>query len=118
MTGATSTYRPAPNRKFDVGDSVTVQIGYPAGHCRVPYYIRGKSGEIERICGAFPDPETRAYGEDGLPERILYRVRFSQTHVWPTYAGPQYDTIELEIYEHWLNQAEERAEGSEKSNGK
>ena len=41
-----------------------------------------------------------------LPEavraEVLYRVRFLQTHVWPGYAGPANDVIEMEIYEHWL----------------
>lgn len=102
MTLEPSSYRPAPDHMFKIGDAVAVQNGYPAGHCRVPFYIRGKQGEVERICGAFPNPETRAYGEDGTPQPILYRIRFDQRHVWPDYNGPAQDTIELEIYEHWL----------------
>ncbi len=94
-----------PVHRFDIGDRVTIKSGHPPGHRRTPNYIRGKTGEIERICGAFPNPEERAYGFDGLPERVLYRVRFKQTHVWPNYDGPDADIIEMEIYEHWLEPA-------------
>ncbi len=97
-----STYTPAPVHHFAVGDTVVVKRAFPPGHRRTPTYIRGKRGVIERICGAYPNPEELAYGFDGLPARVLYRVRFLQTHVWPGYAGPASDIIEMEIYEHWL----------------
>ena len=35
----------------------------------------------------------------------LYRCRFKQMDVWDNYSGQDSDTIELEIYEHWLNDA-------------
>ena len=98
----TSTYTPAPNHRFKAGDKVTIKTAHPPGHRRTPTYIRGKQGVIERICGAYPNPEELAYGFDGLPAKVLYRVRFLQTHVWPGYAGPPNDIIEMEIFEHWL----------------
>ncbi len=97
-----STYVPAPDRRYNVGDGVVVKRTFPPGHRRTPQYIRGKQGVIERVCGAYPNPEELAYGFNGLPEKVLYRVRFSQSHVWPGYAGPASDVIEMEIYEHWL----------------
>ena len=97
-----STYTPAPTHRYNVGDTVRVKRTFPPGHRRTPHYIRGKPGVIERICGAYPNPEELAYGFDGLPAKVLYRVRFLQAHVWPGYAGPVNDVIELEIYEHWL----------------
>jgi len=48
------------------------------------------------------DPEELAYGFDGEPRRVLYRVRFRQRDVWPAYDSPSEDFIEVEIYEHWL----------------
>ena len=87
------------------GDAVEVIVSHPPGHRRTPFYIRGKSGVVERYCGAFPNPEERAYGFDGLPARHLYRVRFKQTDVWPGYNGPQHDLLELEVFEHWLRRA-------------
>jgi nitrile hydratase len=106
-----SSYTPAPGHRFSVGDRVRVKRLNPPGHRRTPYYIRGKSGMIERICGTFPNPEELAYGFDGEPAKVLYRVRFAQKHVWPDYAGPECDIIELEIYEHWLEPDEPAGAG-------
>ena len=39
------------------------------------------------------------------PARSLYRVRFRQADIWPDYAGPPADSVEVEIYEHWLEPA-------------
>lgn len=91
--------------QFQVGDRVRVDTRYPKGHIRTPFYIRGKTGTVERICGAFRDPEALAYGKDGLPKRPLYRVRFPQAAIWPDYAGRPQDSIDVEIYEHWLERA-------------
>lgn len=89
-------------RRFEVGDRVTVRAAYPIGHVRTPYYIRGKSGVIERICGAYANPEELAYARSGLPKQPLYRVRFRQADVWRDYQGPDSDTVDIEIYQHWL----------------
>ena len=87
---------------FKQGDPVRVIDSHPPGHRRTPYYIRGKVGEIERVCGEFPNPEELAYGFDGLPKKSLYRVRFRQKDVWSDYSGPTEDTVDVDIYEHWL----------------
>ena len=91
--------------QFDVGDRVTVrdlaaETGL-RGHMRAPAYCRGHSGEVERLCGVFGNPETLAYGGDGTCPAAV-PGRFRQTEVWPYYAGPADDTIEIEIYQHWL----------------
>lgn len=91
--------------RFFPGARVRVRKARPPGHIRTPFYVRGKVGAVERICGAFPNPEELAYGRDGLPRRPLYRVRFPQRVIWPDYAGPDHDTVDIEIYEHWLEAA-------------
>ena len=90
---------------YRTGDKVRVALAHPPGHRRVPSYIRGKVGQIERYCGTFRNPEELAYGFDGHPDRPLYRVRFRQREVWPDYEGPDSDTVDLEIQEHWLSPA-------------
>ena len=92
--------------RFRPGDRVKVRRAFPPGHLRTPWYIRGRTGEIERICGAFANPEELAYNRPGLPRQPLYRVRFRQAELWPDYAGRPEDTIEIEIYQHWLEPEE------------
>jgi nitrile hydratase subunit beta len=88
--------------KFIPGEPVAVRAVYPLGHVRTPYYIRGKRGVIERLCGAYRNPEELAYARPGLPRQPLYRVRFLQRDVWPEYRGRGDDTVDIEIYQHWL----------------
>jgi nitrile hydratase len=88
--------------RYAVGSTVSVRRGSPPGHIRTPYYIRGKSGTVERVCGEFRDPQELAYGRSGEPKQVLYRVRFAQRDVWPDYAGAADDTIDIELYEQWL----------------
>jgi nitrile hydratase len=92
--------------RFAVGDRVRVRRAFPPGHVRTPYYIRGRAGVIERVLGRFGNPEELAFGRSGEPKQVLYRVRFRQQDVWPGYAGSALDTVDIEIYEHWLEPAE------------
>lgn len=91
---------------FSVGEKVRIRASHPPGHRRTPHYVRGKTGVIERYCGTFRNPEELAYGFDGTPERELYRVRLAQTDLWPDYEGAPGDTLDLEIYDHWLEKLE------------
>lgn len=88
--------------RFRPGERVRVRRAYPPGHVRTPWYARGHTGVVERICGEFANPEELAYARDGLPRRPLYRVRFLQSELWGDYVGRPSDTVDIEIYEHWL----------------
>jgi len=68
-------------------------------------YIQGKIGAVERVHGDYRNPESLAYGGDGLPKQPLYLVRFPQSHLWRTYAGAAQDQLLMDIYEHWLKPA-------------
>lgn len=87
---------------FGVGDRVRVRVAFPPGHVRTPFYCRGKTGVIERLCGAFANPEELAYNRSGLPAQPLYRVRFAAHALWPDHAERRGDAVEIEIYQHWL----------------
>ncbi|HEV8027343.1 MAG TPA: SH3-like domain-containing protein [Stellaceae bacterium] len=91
--------------RFAPGARVSVRRADPPGHLRTPWYIRGHVGVIERLCGAFANPEELAYNRPGVPKQPLYRVRFRQREVWPDYRGSAEDKIEVEIYQHWLEPA-------------
>jgi nitrile hydratase subunit beta len=88
--------------RFRVGDRVEVRKIFPVGHVRTPLYIRGKAGVVERLCGIYGNPEELAYARSGQPRQPLYRVRFLQSEIWPEYRGNTADSIDVEIYQHWL----------------
>lgn len=89
--------------EFHPGDRVLVREDFPPGHIRTPVYVRGKTGIVKRKFGAFPNPEVLALGRDGMPAKALYEVRFRQKDLWTDYSGPDADTVDIDIYEHWLN---------------
>lgn len=97
MTVAAAKYKP--------GDRVRVRAGAPPGHARTPGYIRGKIGRVESLHGAFRNPESLAYGGQGLPRQPLYLVGFNQAGVWGSYGGSPRDMLYVDIYEHWLEPA-------------
>jgi len=76
---------------LEVGQRVRVAAREHPGHHRTPGYLKGRVGTVERCHGSFTNPETRAYGDSGLPEKALYLVRFDNGV--PVYA---------DIFEHWL----------------
>lgn len=90
---------------YRVGDRVRVRRAYPPGHVRTPWYIRGQEGVVERICGSFRNPEELAYGRLNTEVVPLYRVRFQQSAIWPDYTGGARDTVDIELYQHWLERA-------------
>ena len=91
--------------KYEPGASVRVADRPHAGHHRTPSYLKGKTGVVERVHDSFTNPETRAYGADGLPVERLYLVRFAQAELWPGYAGESADRLYADVFEHWLEAA-------------
>ncbi len=102
MKGAPPRFRP--------GDRVRVRADSPPGHVRTPSYVKGKVGVVDRLHGAFRNPETLAYGGDGLPEQPLYMVCFQQADLWRRYPAGAGDQVLVDLYEHWLEPAQQREE--------
>lgn len=86
------------------GQRVRVSARMPVGHHRTPGYLKGKSGTVRRVHGAFTNPEGRAYGADGLPKLTLYQVAFAQHELWPSYHGDDRDILCVDLFEHWLEE--------------
>ena len=84
---------------------VRVKPMMPPGHVRTPIYLRGKVGTIERSLGEFPNPEDLAYGRPATA-KPLHRVRFTMAEIWGADAENPDDTLDAEIYEHWLEPAD------------
>ena len=88
------------------GDRVRLKAMAPPGHVRTPWYLRGKTGVIERDLGDTEDPEALAYGRAGETSVRLYRVRFDMGEVWGGGAERPADKIDAEIFENWLEAAD------------
>ncbi len=82
-------------------ETVRIRAMFPPGHIRAPFYLRGKTGTVERKLGRFGNPEALAYGQKSSSQD-LYRVRFTMAEVWGDAAENPTDTIDAEIYGHWL----------------
>jgi nitrile hydratase len=91
--------------RFCVGSRVRVLDLAIEGHVRVPAYVRGKAGVVERYCGPYLNPEELAFGRAAGPAMHLYQVEFLQNALWERYEGDQGDRLFIEIYEHWLEAA-------------
>jgi nitrile hydratase len=88
---------------FQTGDTVRVLTRSPIGHYRVPAYLRGKRGRIERIITPRGiDNEEEAYGRNAGSKRYYYRIAVPMTEIWPDYAGPSHDSLRIEVFETWL----------------
>ncbi len=92
--------------RYRPGQKVRVAPRRHEGHHRTPAYLKGKHGTVERVHARFRNPETHAYGTDGLPEQPLYLVSFPQLDVWPNYRGTAGDRVYADVFEHWLEEAE------------
>lgn len=73
--------------RFAVGDRVRMRPEPVAHHTRVPRYVRGKVGTIERSHGShvFADAHAQGLGEQPQP---LYTVVFDGSELWGADAAP------------------------------
>lgn len=103
LTGPYSYVRDAGKAVFAVGDRVRAKVISPTGHTRLPRYVRGRPGVIERLHGAhvFPDSHAHGLGEDPHP---LYGVRFEARDLWGPDA-PARDSVRLDLWEPYLERA-------------
>jgi nitrile hydratase len=90
-----------------VGDRVTVRNPPAVGHTRLPGYLRGCSGIVERVFeGSYA--YFQSTGPDGLGEPMaVYIVRFDPAQVWGATAEPTAGGLYAELYEVYLAPADQ-----------
>ncbi len=103
-------YRGAPTERetntaarFKPGDKVRAKTINPATHTRLPRYVRGHVGTIERVIGYHVFPDSNATGAGENPQ-WLYTVRFAGGELW----GPQGDpttAVSVDAWEPYLEPA-------------
>ncbi|MGY2052469.1 nitrile hydratase subunit beta [Methylobacterium sp. JK268] len=103
--------RPAAHpARFAVGDEVTAKVINPTGHTRLPRYVRGRTGTVERVHGAFVFPDSNAHFTGETPQ-WLYTVRFPGVELWGEEADPGL-SVSVNAFESYLEPARGRiAEG-------
>ncbi len=87
--------------RFVVGDEVIARNEHPAGHTRMPRYVRGHRGTIHRHHGVhgFQDDVTEDVGQ-----QHLYTVMFTGPELWGSRAHPN-DRIYAELWDYHLHKA-------------
>jgi nitrile hydratase len=103
MKGGPTHRETAARPRFAAGQTVRAREINPVGHTRLPRYVRGQPGTIERDHGAhvFPDSNARFEGEN---PQYLYTVRFSARELWGE-AANSVDAVYLDLWEEYLDVA-------------
>jgi len=91
------------NPRYAPGATVRARNIHPEGHTRLPRYVRGHVGTIERDHGAHVLPDTHAHGAGEAPE-TLYTVRFTARELWGE-ARNEGDAVYLDLWESYLDPA-------------
>src|SRR3972149_4073939 len=58
-----------------------MKYGWVVGHARVPRYVRGRQGVVDRDHGVFIFPDTHALDLGKKPQHV-YSVRFAARELW------------------------------------
>ena len=90
--------------RFKAGDHVIARNFNPSGHTRLPRYVRGKRGVIDRVHGTFVYPDTNAHGGGEQPQPV-YSVRFDAVELWGL-TVPARDSLYIDLWEDYLENAE------------
>lgn len=89
--------------RFKAGDVVRARMINPPGHTRIPRYVRGRRGTIEKVHGVFVFPDTNAAEADEAPG-WLYAVRFDGQELWGPDAEPGTSTY-VDLWDAYLDPA-------------
>jgi nitrile hydratase subunit beta len=89
--------------RFAPGDRVRAKNIHPATHTRLPRYVRGHAGVVERLHGCHVFPDSAAVGAGENPQ-WLYTVCFEAAELW----GADADTtvkVSIDAFEPYLEPA-------------
>jgi nitrile hydratase subunit beta len=89
--------------RFQTGQRVRARNMHPVGHTRLPRYVRGKTGIIDRDHGVFVFPDTNAHFLGENPQHV-YSVRFAARELWGQQAAPL-DSVYVDMWDDYLEPA-------------
>jgi nitrile hydratase subunit beta len=88
---------------FKPGDKVRAKNINPPTHTRLPRYVRGRVGTIERIIGCHVFPDSNATGSGENPQ-WLYTVRFDGRELWGNEGDPT-SQVSVDAWQPYLEPA-------------
>jgi nitrile hydratase subunit beta len=94
---------PTSPARYAPGQRVRTRAAPPDHHTRLPGYLRGRTGVIERVLGVhvFADSHAQGLGED---PQWLYAVVFDAVELWGTEAR-QGDRVSFDAWQPYLEAA-------------
>ena len=101
--GAPTERAPAGPARFRPGQRVRTRATPAEHHTRLPGYVRGKNGVIERVLGVhvFADSHAQGLGED---PQWLYTVVFEAAELWGSEAKPGH-SVSVDAWQPYLEAA-------------
>jgi nitrile hydratase len=100
--GGPAERAPSGPARFTVGDRVLTRAGHVDHHTRLPGYVAGRVGTIERVHGAHVFPDTNAHDLGEQPQ-WLYTVVFDATVLWDDATPGQ--RVSIDAWEPYLEPA-------------
>ena len=95
------TVRPATApAHFAIGQAVRMHAGAVPHHTRLPGYVRGRRGVVERVHGAHVFADAHALGLGEQPQ-WLYTVAFDGAELWPG-ERPRGLTVSVDAWEPYM----------------
>ncbi|CAN5874137.1 nitrile hydratase subunit beta [soil metagenome] len=107
LAKGTPTERPATGpARFAVGQWVRTRAEAVDHHTRLPAYVRGKRGRIERVLGTHVFADSHAQGLGESPQ-WLYTVVFDAAALWgkPIQKGNGSADVSVDAWESYLHEA-------------
>ena len=101
VSGAMLKVEVAP--RFKTGQRVRARNINPAGHTRLPRYVRGRTGVIEQDRGVQAFPDTQLTRPVDTAQHV-YSVRFTARELWGNEASPR-DAVYLDLWDDYLESA-------------
>jgi nitrile hydratase subunit beta len=101
--GASAREADGAPARFKPGDRIAVRNINPTSHTRMPRYIRGRRGVIDRDHGIFVYPDTYAAGLGKKPQHV-YSVRFSARELWGPQGGAN-DELLVDVWDEYMERA-------------
>jgi nitrile hydratase len=101
--GSPTARPPTAPARYRLGQRVATRAAPVDHHTRLPAYLRGRTGTVERIlgCHVYADSHAQGLGEDS---QWLYTVCFDARELWGTEAAPG-DGVSFDAWQPYLEPA-------------